>query len=70
MRALFIVQVWHLRLDRDPAHQWLRQAIKQIFLEKEWVKIYGGIYNGGFTVYNQFVCGGYSVGIDSKKAPH
>lgn len=35
LESIFIVQAWHPRLDRDPAHQWLRQTIKQFFLEKE-----------------------------------
>nr|WP_314266627.1 LysR family transcriptional regulator [uncultured Moellerella sp.] len=35
LEPVFIVQAWHPRLDRDPAHQWLRQTIKQFFLEQE-----------------------------------
>jgi hypothetical protein len=35
LESVFIVQAWHPRLDRDPAHQWLRQTIKQFFLRQE-----------------------------------
>lgn len=35
LESVFIVQAWHPRLDRDPAHQWLRQTIKQLFLRQE-----------------------------------
>lgn len=35
LESVFIVQAWHPRLDRDPAHQWLRQTIKQFFLQRE-----------------------------------
>lgn len=35
LESVSIVQAWHPRLDRDPAHQWLRQTIKQFFLNRE-----------------------------------
>ncbi|MFE0816554.1 LysR family transcriptional regulator, partial [Serratia bockelmannii] len=35
LESVFIVQAWHPRLDRDPAHRWLRQTIKQFFLQRE-----------------------------------
>ncbi|HBO23385.1 MULTISPECIES: LysR family transcriptional regulator [unclassified Providencia] len=35
LESVFIVQAWHPRLDRDSAHQWLRQTIKQFFLKRE-----------------------------------
>ncbi|EDU57808.1 hypothetical protein PROSTU_04257 [Providencia stuartii ATCC 25827] len=35
LESVFIVQAWHPRLDRDPAHQWLRHTIKQYFLNRE-----------------------------------
>jgi DNA-binding transcriptional LysR family regulator len=35
LESVFIVQAWHPRLDRDPAHQWLRQTIKDFFLRRE-----------------------------------
>ena len=39
LESVFIVQAWHPRLDRDPAHRWLRQTIKQFFCkgsEGDW----------------------------------
>lgn len=35
LEPVVVVQAWHPRLDRDPAHQWLRQTIKQFFLRQE-----------------------------------
>lgn len=30
-----IIQAWHPRFDSDPAHQWFRQLIKQLCVERE-----------------------------------
>lgn len=42
LESVFIVQAWHPRLDRDPAHRWLRQTIKQFFCKgSEGVRCWG-----------------------------
>lgn len=44
LKPVTIIQAWHPRYDSDPAHQWFRQLIKQLCVERE--KQIGSQYHG------------------------